>query len=286
MSTHRIALTLFAVSSLLAADRYTEDFHESHPFQAGGKLTLEGFNGSVEITGWDQSTIDISGTKYAKEKDLLKDIKLSISVAGGVATLKAERPDRNNWRGELGVKWVIKTPRRTELEKISSSNGSVQVQDIDASAKVNTSNGAIRVSRVKGTLNANTSNGRVEVSELGGGADVHTSNGGIRADLTNAGGSPVKFTTSNGPVDVKVSNARTAGVTATTSNGAITVRMPQGVNADVKASTSNGRVSSEFDVLVAGGGRIEKHALLGKIGSGGAPIELRTSNGAIKLAKI
>jgi hypothetical protein len=43
--------------------RYKEDFHFSYPLAEGGRIELENFNGSVEISGWDQNTVDIDGTK-------------------------------------------------------------------------------------------------------------------------------------------------------------------------------------------------------------------------------
>ena len=48
------------------SERSSQDFHYSYPMQPGGRLSVENFNGSVEISGWDQDTVDISGTKYAR----------------------------------------------------------------------------------------------------------------------------------------------------------------------------------------------------------------------------
>ena len=49
-------LLLLVASAVLvfAADssRYREDFHYSYPQTAAGRLSIENFNGSVEITGW------------------------------------------------------------------------------------------------------------------------------------------------------------------------------------------------------------------------------------------
>ena len=34
-------------------EHFNKDFHSSYPLKPGGRLTVETFNGSVEITGWD-----------------------------------------------------------------------------------------------------------------------------------------------------------------------------------------------------------------------------------------
>ena len=38
-------------------ERYHEDFHYSYPMSAGGRLAVESFNGSVEVSTWDQASL-------------------------------------------------------------------------------------------------------------------------------------------------------------------------------------------------------------------------------------
>ena len=68
-------LLLFAAAILLTgcefdiddfgpSDRFQTDFHYTWDMQPGGKLSLETGNGSVEIAGWDQNKVEISGAKY------------------------------------------------------------------------------------------------------------------------------------------------------------------------------------------------------------------------------
>jgi hypothetical protein len=122
----KLLLTLCASTLILAADssRYRQDFHYSYPQTAGGRLAVENFNGSVEITGWDQNTVDISGAKYAETQQLLDEIKIEAGSSGNMVTVKTVHPDRNHC-GNMGAKYVIRVPRRTELGDIASSNGSV-----------------------------------------------------------------------------------------------------------------------------------------------------------------
>src|SRR5690349_20327370 len=77
----KLTLLVCAFGLVLAADttRYREDFHYSYPQTGGGRISLENFNGSVEITGWDQNTVDVSGTKYAESRDLLNAVQIEVS---------------------------------------------------------------------------------------------------------------------------------------------------------------------------------------------------------------
>jgi len=299
-------LLLLSVSALVFAgdsSRYREDFHYTYPQTAGGRLSLDNFNGSVEITGWDQSTVDISGTKYAESQSLLSAMQIEASSSGNAVRIKTTRPDPHH--GNMGAKYVIRVPRQTALEDIASSNGSIRVDDIQGNAHLATSNGSIHLGAIRGNVDAHSSNGSIEVKDVKGNVNfttsngsVHaenvegsfeaqTSNGGIRARLHDSpSGHPIRLNTSNGDIDLQVDSLRQSDVIATTSNGPITVRMPAGVGASLHASTnSNGSVRSDFDVLIHSG-ELSKHRMEGTIGAGGPKIDLTTSNGNINVLKM
>jgi hypothetical protein len=312
MRTHILVLPL--VAGLLGAvgcdiddldiggsERYTQDFHYSYPLQAGGRLTVDNSNGSIEISGWDQDTIDISGSKYARTPELRDALKIEIDHTADSVHIRTVRP--SDRRGNMGAKYVIKVPRRTELERIASSNGSIHTLDVEGPARLKTSNGGVRAENLRGTLDVQTSNGGIEVQNLEGSASLHTSNGrvhaedvrgSLEADTSNGGiqvrlvkpeaGRPVKLETSNGPIELTMEAVNQNEIHASTSNGGITVHLPSGIGANLTAHASNSSISTEFDVATQG--TIEKHHLEGKIGGGGPAIELNTSNGSIRLMKM
>lgn len=281
------------------SDRYKEDFHHSYPLTSGGRLSLESFNGSVEITSWDRDSVEINGTKYANTQDRLNQIKIDIQATANNVAIRVIRPvDR---RGNAGARFVIRVPRKVELDPIGSSNGSIRVDGVEGNARLKTSNGAIRVMRIKGSLDARTSNGTVEASEVTGNTVIETSNGGVRADVrkgrfeanTSNGsinvrvaepdaGSPIRLETSNGHIEITLDAARE--IRAHTSNSSITARLPGSLNARLSAHTSNASITSDFDVNVRGG-KLSKHSLEGTIGSGGPLIDLSSSNGSIRILR-
>ena len=289
------------LEDLGSSDRYTADFHYSYPLKPGGRLSVEDFNGSIEISSWEQDSVDISGTKYAATPELRDAIKIDVVTSGDSIHVRTVRPSER--RGNMGAKYLIKVPRKVELERISSSNGSIRVSDTEGPARLRTSNGGVHASAMKGNLDVQTSNGGIDVENLDGSAtlktsngrvhaegvrgtlDASTSNGGINVHLTKAEpGKPVKLETSNGSIDLSLDTTSQNDVYASTSNAGITVRMPQSIGARVRAHTSNGSISSDFDVQVQG--TISKHNLEGTIGSGGPLLDLSTSNGSIHLEKL
>src|ERR1035441_9483777 len=66
------------IEDLGGFERYHEDFHFSYPLKPGGRLNVDSFNGSMEVSVWDQETVDISGTKYARSQEDAHDLKIEV----------------------------------------------------------------------------------------------------------------------------------------------------------------------------------------------------------------
>jgi DUF4097 and DUF4098 domain-containing protein YvlB len=269
-STLLLPVLAAALLSLSACDfddfadgaRYTSDFHHSYPMAANGRLAVETFNGSIEVTGWDEPTVDISGTKYARTQQAADDLQVSIDHSANVVTVRVVRSSMT--RMNQGARFVIKVPRSAVLERLTSSNGSIRTIDGVGPTRLRTSNGGIRVTGLKGTLEA------------------QTSNGSINAELTAAEG-PVRLDTSNGSIELRLPGKFDDDVRAHTSNGSITVRAPEKLNARLAARTSNGRISSDHEVRASG--EISKTRLEGVVGAGGPLLDLSTSNGGIRITR-
>jgi hypothetical protein len=278
--------------------RYRQDFHYSYPLKATGAVSVESFNGSIEITGWDQNTVDISGEKYGPTQDAADSLKIDITNTADSVSIRAVRPSER--RNNTGARFVVKVPRAALLDRITTSNGAIRTLDGTGPARLRTSNGQIRVQDLKGNLDAQTSNGSVEIASIDGDARLNTSNGHIRSEALHGsldantsngsidariaeGNRPVRLDTSNGRVEVTLPASHKSDVHVSTSNGSITVHMPHDVNARVMAHTSNSSITSDFEMRVSGA--FSKNRMEGTIGEGGPLLDLGTSNGSIHLVK-
>jgi hypothetical protein len=284
-----------------ASDRAREDFQYTYDLKPGGRLIVENFNGPVEILGWEKDSVQITGTKHASRDELLKEIRIETKTGDNSVEIRTVRPAGHH--GNMGAKFFIRVPREVQLERISSSNGQIRVEDIHGNAHLETSNGAIRLRQFDGALNARTSNGSIEADSIAGDAVVHTSNGGIRLErvsgsveaVTSNGGLHIRmakpkpngrlvFESSNGSIELDLEGLENNEVRASTSNASITLRMPVTIKARLRASTSNSSINTDFDVLTHGS--TGKNHLEGEINGGGPLINLSTSNGSIKVQKL
>jgi len=294
-----LCLTACDVMDIGNFERFSRDVHYCYPLHAAGKLAIETFNGSVEISGWDQETIDISGTKYGPTQEAADDLKINIENTPDSVTIRVVRPIER--RNNQGARFVIKIPRAALLDRITTSNGAIRTTDGSGPARLRTSNGQMHVTGLHGSLDAQTSNGAVELMDVDGDVVAHTSNGRIRAErlngtleaTTNNGAvnaditrtdRPVRVETSNGPVELTLPANYSRDVRVSTNNGGITLRLPAALNAHVMARTSNSSITTDFEVRMQGD--FNKNHMDATIGSGGPLIDLSTSNGNIRLLKM
>jgi Putative adhesin len=284
------------------SDRYKEDFHKTFDVDSGAMLSVENFNGAIEISGTDGHTVDVSGTKYANTKESLNELRVDMTGSSSSVRIRTERPDF--WNGGGGVRYTIRVPKKMVLDRIQSSNGRIQVEDIDGSARLHTSNGEIRASDIKGELNAETSNGRIEIRGLSGNANLRTSNGPIDAEASHgrieartsngkidvrlsdaSPDNPILLETSNGHVELRLDGKQVPDVRARSTNSAIVLYLPASANARVRAHTTGGSIRSDFDGVSDDRKSHHSHDAEGTIGSGGRTLDLETRNGSIELLK-
>lgn len=286
------------------SDAFKQDFHSTHPLDAGGRISVESFNGSIEVTGWDQNSVEINGTKHAGFRDALDDIKIDVNANPNSIRIRAMR-GADRLRG-AGVRFSLRVPRKAVLELISTSNARIEVDGVEGKARLHSSNGGMRLTRVKGDFEADTTNGPIDAQDLRGNANFHTSNGSVHAQasggsfeavtsngrievrLNDPASGPVRLHSSNGHIELTVDSKQLPEVRASTTNSSILLRLPSMSDARVRAYTSHSSsVSSEFDELHSESDRHRSRSELeGNLGHGGPLLELETTNGAIKIQKL
>jgi DUF4097 and DUF4098 domain-containing protein YvlB len=191
----------------------------------------------------------------------------------------------------------------------SSDFGAVTVADVVARAlTATTSSGAVTADDVtaRTTLTAGSDFGPVTVRRArAGGFDLRSGNGAITVEaptLTDSAGTlsahssfgPVRVTgardavldlaSDNGAVHFAGTLAAGRAHRARTSFGAVTVAVPAGSRLTVSLATDFGQVSSDLPLTVSGemgGQKIE-----GTLNGGGAPLQLSSSNGDVRLERL
>jgi hypothetical protein len=277
-----------------------EDFHLNFDVQPGARLTLENFNGSVEITGWDSPRIEVHGTKFAPTKDRLIQVQIEAGKTKDGVSVRTVPPSERT--GNTGAKYQIRVPKRVLLDLIKTTNGSVRVSNVEGAVTVRTTNGSVRLSDIRGDASAATSNGSVECLEMEGNVTVRTTNGRVKLDqvrgwmeASTSNGSitgilaestherAMRFSTTNGSIDLTLPGKFRNDIRASTTNGSIELKVPGGANFQLSARTSSASIQSELPVT----GDVSKQRIEGKVGTGAGPlVDLSTSNSSIRIRKM
>lgn len=297
-STARLLLLIAAslgTSAALAAHR-TYDNRLNAP--AGGQLTFDADVGSVTVVGRDTREVVVHAELDAPES-FLSDFHISATQTPSGVTISARKSHRDwfGWFnfnfGSTRVQFTVEVPRDYPVH-LQTAGGELEIRDLSASVRGATSGGGVVVQNVTGTVDLHSSGGSIDAQRLNGPSRLSTSGGSIDVadstgdlDLRTSGGS-IHLRDDDGKVDAHTSGGSISaelranrGINLSTSGGNITVQLPQDTHARIDAETSGGRVSSDFPLTAAES--TDKDHLQGAIGGGGAPIDLHTSGGNIRL---
>ena len=230
-----------------------EEFHQTYPLSATGRVSLENLNGGVQIKVWDRNAVQLDAIKKAHRKERLDEAKIQVTATEDNIRIETEYPEGNqNFRKDdrrynnpAIVEYSLTIPRKAVLESIELVNGSL---DIDG---------------VEGDVKASSINGKVSARGLIGETRLSTVNGPLQAVFT------------------QINEAKAISITSV--NGSVELIIPSDSNASIRASTVHGGISNDFGLQVRHGEYVG-HNLNGQIGNGGARIKLENVNGAISIS--
>ncbi len=235
------------------AGEIRQEFHQTYPFSATGRVSVENINGEVKINVWDRNDVQVDAVKRAFKQERLDEAKIEVNVNAEAIRIRTDYPDwdqrftddergRNN--NPAIVDYSITVPRKARLESIDLVNGSLEINGVE------------------GDVKASSVNGRVIARGLLGVAKLSTVNGGLEATFVSLEtGKPISLNSVNGP---------------------LTVIIPSDASAVVRAGTVHGAISNDFGIQVHHGDYVG-HELYGQIGQGGPNIKLSNVNGPIRI---
>jgi hypothetical protein len=211
-------------------------------------LTVDaGRNGGIRVEGWDRNEIRVLSivTASARSEADAKQLLSGVQIQAGGGKVSSSGPERDG-REWWSVSFRINVPRKNDLD-LTAQNGGVTITD------------------VAGTIRFETRNGGVNLTDLGG---------------------DVRGLTRNGGLNVRLNGTRWegTGLDVETTNGGVNLSIPEGFNADLTTQTRNGGFRTDFPMTIQGE-LSPRRGISTTLGSGGPPVNVRTTNGGLRINK-
>ena len=234
-----------------SGEEFREEFHQTYPLSATGRVGLENINGGAQIKVWDRAAVQVDAIKKAWRKERLAEARIEVNSTEDNLHVKTEYPDWNqNYRNDrydnpATVEYVLTIPRKAALDSVELINGAIDIEAVEGSVKASSINGPVSAHGLLGDVRLSTINGPLKV---------------VFAQLDES--RPISLGSVNGPV---------------------TLIIPSDSNASVRAGTVHGGISNDFGLKVKHGEYVG-HNLNGQLGSGGPRIKLENVNGPIEIS--
>jgi DUF4097 and DUF4098 domain-containing protein YvlB len=258
---HRLATWMGAILGTLCAlffaaaqghasesRRYTEEFHQTYPLAAGGRVELDNINGAVHITGWDRNEVKVDAVKYAGTKERLDEARIEVEAGSDSVSIRTKYPNHDHifnggWNDPAGVEYTLTVPRGARLDEIKLINGPLDIHGVSAEVRASCINGRMLAEGLQGRVKLETINGRME------------------AHFDRLANSPIELSSVNGSLELI---------------------LPSDAKAELEASTVSGGIDDDFGLHVRHH-RFVGHDLRGALGGGGTRIRLSNVNGHIEI---
>ena len=234
-------------------DELTEEFHQSYPLTATGRVRIANINGDVQINAWDRNEVKVDAVKRAYSAQRLSEVTIDVTNTPDGITIKTKYPERNQnfdsrtrENNPASVEYTLTVPRGARIDSAELVNGSLDIEGVQGDVVASLVNGAVKANGLSGEARLSTVNGSMEINVAG--------------------------------------LAESKGVNLNSVNGSIVLIVPPGANADVRANTVHGGITNDFGLTVNQGQYVGKD-MSGQIGSGGPRIRLNNVNGSIAVKR-
>jgi DUF4097 and DUF4098 domain-containing protein YvlB len=236
-------------------DQITDEFHQSYPLTATGRVSIENINGGVHISVWDQNEVKVDAVKKAYQRERVDEARIEVVNTADSVRIKTRYPDRDQTFSDserrrnnnpATIEYTLTIPRKARLDSAELVNGSLEIEGLE------------------GDVQAACVNGHITASGLTGDVKLSTVNGGVEATMTS------------------LNEAKAVSLNSV--NGTIVLNIPANSNAQIKANTVHGAITNDFGLQV-NDGQYVGHDLSGQIGSGGPRVHLSNVNGPISIKR-
>lgn len=298
MESAKVATVAASAVSAVASDIMIE---KTFPVREGGMLQIDVTHSELTVYTSDTKeakvVVSLDGRNMRKAREWFDEQDFDVRQDGNRVIVESRRQERNwNWNNTGGASIDIEVwlPEAFNLD-VETSHGDVAIGTLRGSLELETSHGDVELESVTGPFTrVRSSHGSIEATTIDSpDVDLATSHAHIELDRVDSKSFRAVTSHSNVEIDwlagdavietshgaIEVVLAANTDADLTTSHGDVLLETVPNLDATVDLSGAKVRISSDYDLS----GTVRDERVDGRIGSGSADIEARTSHGTITL---
>jgi DUF4097 and DUF4098 domain-containing protein YvlB len=178
---------------------------------------------------------------------------------------------------------------------VKTGSGNIIVEHVTADTRVSSGSGDLKINSVKGVLYCDTGSGNIRALDVAGDAVASTGSGNI--EIQQSAGGSVRAETGSGNIrlngvkgglraqagsgDIHVQGEPTSDWRLGAGSGNITLKIPAQTSFNIDARTSSGSLTVHHEVTMQGS--LVRNHIQGRVGKGGALLDVHTGSGDIEV---
>jgi DUF4097 and DUF4098 domain-containing protein YvlB len=290
---------VFFLTMMLGSRAHAEEYVKSYTVTGPAIVRIKVDDSSVNVVTSDTnqvefkvtsqgfSAVEIGGKLHIDSQQNGNDVELTVKLSSRIIF------GFNNKR----LTTEVRMPKNADLQ-IDTSDGRVDLADVNGNIRVHTSDGAITASKLSGTIDLRSSDGSITAETLTGAFKLHSGDGKISAtaldgkcDISTGNGSihvagrfdSLDLKSSDGAVSARAeAGSKLASMwSIATTDGRVEVEIPKDLQANLDASTNDGHITLGLPVSMQGD--ISKKSVKGTLNGGGSTLFIHSGDGSIRL---
>ena len=284
-----VALMCATALPALAATRSVEEHQSADP---AGTVEIVNVSGAVEVSGWDQALVAVSGTIGEKVE------RVEVTSSGARVTVRVVLPKGNFHHNEGDARLKVQVPRKSALE-VSLVSADLHVGGVSGDQHLQTVSGDI-AGEAGGNLQVNTVSGDVRLKAhdarstriktvsgdttlSGGDGEINVESVSGDASLTLGEIRQGRFESVSGDLNIGGSLDAGGQLEASTVSGDVNVNFTAAPDADIDVQSFSGEISN-----CSGPKAVEQQygpgrRLSFRSGKGGGHVHIDTKSGDVGL---
>jgi len=270
----------------LDADQVVVKDEKAFKVGQNADLTLETFDGSVQVASWDRPEVVVEIQKRGPDRETAAALDVTASQDGDRIRVDAPMPKVVRHVIGIGssspsVSFIAHVPKHLTLT-VHTRDGFITVGNVDGVVDLRSGDGSIKGDGISGELRARTDDGSMRIENVNGRVSIESGDGSLhisgRVDDLHA-------RTRDGSIVIEADEGSSMKKDwdVTTGDGSITFRVPKDFSAEIDANSRDGSVSGEGAGVQSSSDGRDRETLRGRLGSGGHTVRLRSGDGSIRV---